>query len=107
VKVEAQLGKKTSVSKKEEIVVLTLQLSPLILPFLYLAPKLLMQEIIVQISSKVFKVLARESTYVIYDQGKRLDEIYFEDGKWSSKNRTDEDLVNRIGYAIEKMRKLK
>jgi TolB-like protein len=95
------------VSEKEEIVVLPLQLSPFIPHFLYLAPKLLMEEIIVQVSSKVFKVLARESTYVIYDQGKRLDEIYFEDGKWSSKDRTDEYLVNRIGYAIEKKRKLK
>ena len=33
-----------------------------------------MEENIVQVSSKVFKVLVSESTYVIYDQGKRLDE---------------------------------
>jgi hypothetical protein len=66
-----------------------------------------MEEIIVQVSSKVFKVLASESTYVIYDKGIRLDEIYFKNDKWNSKNSTDEYLINRIGYAIEKQRKLK
>jgi hypothetical protein len=66
-----------------------------------------MEEIIISVSSKVFRVITSENAYIIYDQQQKLDEIFFKDGKWSSKNKMDEYLVNRLGYAIEKKRKLK
>jgi hypothetical protein len=66
-----------------------------------------MEEIVIKVNSKVFRVLTSENAYIIYDQQQKLDEIFFKDGKWSSKNKMDDYLVHRLGYAIEKERKLK
>jgi hypothetical protein len=67
----------------------------------------MMEDVVVYVSGIVFKAVASGSSYIVYDQQKRLGEIYFSAGKWKSKEKLDDYLVNRLGYAIEKERKLK